>query len=39
MELNDAIKQLKAHGYKTTAKRKDMLTFLLWRMVTGQRKI
>ncbi|MFD2761474.1 Fur family transcriptional regulator [Lentibacillus juripiscarius] len=27
MELNDAIKQLKAHGYKTTAKRKDMLTF------------
>ncbi|GAA0430510.1 Fur family transcriptional regulator [Lentibacillus halophilus] len=27
MKLNDALQQLKSHGYKTTAKRKDMLAF------------
>ncbi|TRM13077.1 transcriptional repressor [Lentibacillus cibarius] len=27
MRLNEAVQQLKSHGYKTTAKRKDMLAF------------
>ncbi|QKY69839.1 Fur family transcriptional regulator [Lentibacillus sp. CBA3610] len=27
MELNEAIRKIKKEGYKTTAKRKDMLTF------------
>lgn len=27
MELNEAIKEIKRHGYKTTTKRKDMLAF------------
>ncbi|WP_174614196.1 Fur family transcriptional regulator [Virgibacillus ihumii] len=29
MKLDEAIKQLKEKGYKTTAKRKDMLTFFV----------